>query len=498
MRKLLAILDRLHWLWLGLAAPFLLFPTPVRSLAMLVVPGFWLLHGIVTRRELLPVTPLNLPILLLAFMVLVSTWATYDLTVSLPKISGMVLGLGVYFAVVRESSMSTGWRWSLLAFLGLGVGVATLSFLGTQWTESKFLLFNPLTSRFPQLVAGLQGAEEGFHPNEVAGALLWVLPSMFTLSLSLLAFPQRCVSLRTQRSEAGQSPPSRISDSRSLSLLLGWLIRLVLWLSTLFVFIVFILTQSRGSYLALLVTGFVILFALLPTRGRVVLLGVSLLGGVILGLVFLRARSMGLGQGIPDYALIAWRSFLANNTFGLRIEIWSRALFALQDFSFTGMGMNTFRYVVHKIYPLFSVSKDIGHAHNEFLQVGLDLGIPGLIAFVALYIGAFWMLVDIWKATRTLAKHPSRSILAGVRRGTALSSVEGSQLLTPNFLTPNSQPAIRNLQHAAVLGLGGGIFAHLLYGLTDAIALGAKPGLLFWMLLGLIAGLYAQVSPSPE
>jgi hypothetical protein len=42
------------------------------------------------------------------------------------------------------------------------------------------------------------------------------------------------------------------------------------------------------------------------------------------------------------------------------------------------------------------------------------------------------------------------------------------------------------------LGLGGGLLAHLLYGLTDAVALGAKPGVLFWMLLGLIAGLHRQ------
>jgi putative inorganic carbon (HCO3(-)) transporter len=456
MFKLLTILDHLHWLWLGLAAPFLLFPTPLRSLAMLVVPGLWLLHGVVTRRELLPVTPLNLPVLLLAFMVLVSTWATYDLSVSLPKISGMVLGLGAYFAVVRESSVPSRWRWSLLAFLGLGLGVAALSFLGTQWTESKFLLFNPLTSRFPQLVAGLQGAEEGFHPNEVAGALLWVLPSMFTLSLSLQSSPQRRVLLPIQRTKAVQSDPEQEKD-RFAKKISAWTLRLVLWLSTLFVFIVFILTQSRGSYLALLVTGLVILFVLLPSRGRVVLLVVLLFGGVILGLVFLRARSIGLGQGIPDYALIAWRSFLANNTFGLRIEIWSRALFALQDFSFTGMGMNTFRYVVHKIYPLFSVSKDIGHAHNEFLQAGLDLGIPGLIAFVALYIGAFWMLAAVWKDVETF-----------------------------------------NVRRLTVFGLGGGLFAHLLYGLTDAIALGAKPGLLFWMLLGVIAGLYEQMIASPK
>ncbi len=32
--------------------------------------------------------------------------------------------------------------------------------------------------------------------------------------------------------------------------------------------------------------------------------------------------------------------------------------------------------------------------------------------------------------------------------------------------------------------------AQALYGLTDTVALGAKPGVLFWMLLGLVAGLY--------
>jgi len=123
--------------------------------------------------------------------------------------------------------------------------------------------------------------------------------------------------------------------------------------------------------------------------------------------------------------------------------------------------------VVPVLYPLFLVSPDvdIGHAHNEFLQAALDLGIPGLIAFVAIYIIAFWMLADIWKATR----HP--------------------QLNTDywSLFTGHS-----SLTRSLALGLGGGLLAHMLYGLTDAVALGAKPGVLFWMLLGLIAGLYEQ------
>ncbi len=52
-----------------------------------------------------------------------------------------------------------------------------------------------------------------------------------------------------------------------------------------------------------------------------------------------------------------------------------------------------------------------------------------------------------------------------------------------------------SLTRSLTLGLGGGLLAHLLYGLTDAVALGAKPGVLLWMLLGLIAGLHAQLGP---
>jgi putative inorganic carbon (HCO3(-)) transporter len=157
---------------------------------------------------------------------------------------------------------------------------------------------------------------------------------------------------------------------------------------------------------------------------------------------------------------LASNSGFSLNSLEARLEIWSRALYGLQDFSFTGMGMNTFRTVVHVLYPLFTISpeKDIGHAHNEFLQAGLDLGLPGLIAFLGVYMGAFWMLIGIWG-----------------QRG---RSNQGYFPL--------------NIHKVAVLGLGGGLLAHLIFGLIDAVPLGARSGFLFWASLGLISGLYLQ------
>ena len=138
------------------------------------------------------------------------------------------------------------------------------------------------------------------------------------------------------------------------------------------------------------------------------------------------------------------------------------------------------------LYPLFLMHPDvdIGHAHNEYLQAALDLGIPGLIAFIGLYIGAFWMLTDIWKA----ACHPPPNT-AKSPKGDNCEVPEGGSLRSPRRgLTIHYSLFTRSL----TLGLGGGLFAHLLYGLTDAVALGAKPGVLLWMLLGLIAGLHRQ------
>ncbi|MCX6035506.1 MAG: hypothetical protein NTV38_11115, partial [Chloroflexi bacterium] len=207
-------LDHLHWLWLALVAPFMLFPSPKRSLAMLVVPAVWLLHWFVVSWEqrttsrqvsiegrgrrspfrfllstlppfVLPLTPLNGSLLLMFCMVLVSLWATFDIGYSLPKISGMVVGFGVFFAVVREGERPRGWILGLLAFIGFGLGIAALGVFGTSWFSSKITLFNPIISHLPRLITGLQGAESGFHPNEVAGALIWVLPLMMAISVAL-------------------------------------------------------------------------------------------------------------------------------------------------------------------------------------------------------------------------------------------------------------------------------------------------------------------------
>jgi hypothetical protein len=39
------------------------------------------------------------------------------------------------------------------------------------------------------------------------------------------------------------------------------------------------------------------------------------------------------------------------------------------------------------------------------------------------------------------------------------------------------------------------MLAHQIFGLTDAFLLGTKPGVVMWMLMGLVTGLYLNMAP---
>lgn len=414
-----------RWTWMAgivlvLAAPFLLFPGGWRTLALLALPLIFLGNRLATGRFFRR-TPYDVAIALLLFMVLVSLYATYDITVSLPKISGVLLGITAMYTLVGFAHTQRRFHWTVLALLAAIAAFTALILLGTRW-GGKVPVLKELGARLPLIIQGLPGAEAGFHPNEVGGALTWLifLPPMIAVGLW---------SLR-------HSAYTAIAG-------------LVLWGMTAIMLLALLLTQSRSAWIGTAAGVGVLLF--LAGRWSRVLLLLGLIAVVVILVIVGPQQLTHIFDTREDPNL----GTVANINLKGRVEIWSRALYGLQDFPFTGMGMGTFRHVVHILYPLFLVSpdQDIGHAHNELLQAGLDLGLPGLIAFMAVQI------LGITLAYKTF--HAAAS------------------------------PLIR---WTAAGGLAG-LIAHDVYGITDAVALGAKPGLFFWLLLGLIAAGWALASP---
>lgn len=414
---LVAALPWLELLALAGTAPFLLFPTarPGWTAGALLTFVLFVLLRLIVRREPWPATPFNAALLLLALMIPVAVWASAMPELTLPKLTGLILGLAAFRAVaffVRDRR--TLW-WGVAAFAAIGLGIWSVGFLGTGW-PAKFAWFAPLVRRLPRGLAALPGAPDaGINANQLAGALMLYVP----VALGL----------------AGGWWRERKWALGMLALGLAGIAGATL-----------ILTQSRSGWLGAVV-GLVALATLAAwSTGR--------RPAQILAVVLPLALAAAVAAVILARPEIATRFINASrqseNEISLsgRPEIWSRALYAIQDFPFTGTGLGTFRRVMHLLYPLFTISPDIdiAHAHNLFLQVALDVGLPGLVAYLAM----LWLaLVVAWQAA-------ARGAAAG--RGLAL-------------------------------GLLAGLLALHTYGLADTIALGAKPGIAFWLALGLIAAL---------
>jgi putative inorganic carbon (HCO3(-)) transporter len=135
-------------------------------------------------------------------------------------------------------------------------------------------------------------------------------------------------------------------------------------LLTLWLLPIIVITGSRGSLMAMMIVAPLLLMLRWP---RLLYLLPLLLIALALDIYFTDANLLDLLS-----------SGSATSGFDERVEIWQRALFAIQDFSFTGVGLGMFNRVIPLLYPYFLIAPDldIPDAHNLLLQVGVDLGMP--------------------------------------------------------------------------------------------------------------------------
>ena len=363
-------------------------------------------------------TPLDAPISVLVLMVPVSLWASFDWRFSLAKAVVLLASVAIFYGLVAYASSRKRFRTAVASYLTLGLLVAIVCLLGTDWLPKNPFL-SRITSHLPRSFRGWPGAEVGFHPNEVAGVLLLFVPLQWALAL-------------------------RLANN---GLLLSWygsalVFSGVVCTSTL------VLTQSRGALLGLAVA----VVTIAAWRNRRVRLFV-----IVLCLAVLLAAAIG-GLDVVHLTLrrgIA-RQVLGRSNWDFRVKVWRAAWWGIQDFPFTGMGLGTFRRVARVLYPvaISPPNYDIAHAHNGFLQAALDLGVPGLLAYTGLWSVAAYM---VWT-----------------------SQVRGE-----------------DWQRAAALGLGGCMMSSFVFNLLDTVALGAKGGAPWWMMLGLVASLYRLVLSLP-
>jgi len=209
----------------------------------------------------------------------------------------------------------------------------------------------------------------------------------------------------------------------------------------------FIPIQSVGGYLALAIG--LLLLAVLLNRWFLVVPVLAVLGSIVL------IRRLGVTQ-VADF-LIATDPLSQS---GVRHGIWARVLYMIQGSPHAGIGLGTFRKVALMMYPIFFSPSWGTHAHNLFLQVAVDLGLPGLVAFSGLFSGASIIAWRAYRAFGAQGKTPLRALAAGL------------------------------LCSLLVIGI---------HGLVDVVIWDAKSAIIPWCIMGLTIALYRvlEIQSSP-
>ena len=325
-------------------------------------PIRWLAYGKPGRR-----TPVDIGVVTLIFTIPVTLWVTAFPQTTHVQVYRLLLGILFFYSIINWTRTPKHLSLVVIGTLVVGLILAFGSLISVQWVTSK-LAFIPagIYLRFTQLVS------DTVNPNVMAGSIILVLP----VAISILLFARKTGSWGMQ-----------IFAFSSLVACSG----------------ILLLTQSRSALIALaLATALIVLL-----RWR---WGWTFIIGAAAIVILLYQSDLFLQQNLPA------ESMVSAETLGLegRIEIWSRAIYAIQDFSFTGIGMGSFTTVIDLLYPLFlSAPGKIEHAHNLILQVAVDLGIPGLIAWLSILFGVTLTAWQLFRHGKNNGDHWAAALGAG-------------------------------------------------------------------------------------
>lgn len=357
------ILSMEIWL-IGLAILIGMLYSPT-LIAAPMIGLFYALLRLVVEKRLPGPTPADIALGLLIILLFINLALSPTREQSMTAVLRMLGGVALYFAVVHWAQTSMRIKY-LVAITGIAaLGLCFLSLFAASWVSYK-LFFVPIFvyDYLPKIIS------DPIHPNVLAGSLIAIIP--LGLAIPLFNFRK-------------SSPIER------------WMYPVILIITV----GVLLLTQSRSAILALLLAILIVLilrskwFWLLPALG---------IGGAASLVIF-------FGMANIKMQLV---EFISLAGLAQRSDIWHRTLYMIQDFPLTGVSMGNFPDAFQIFYPMaLNPDRLLPHAHNIFLQVGADLGIPGLVLWLGVLITTF---VAAWKVFRT-ARRWQQPWLAAIGAG---------------------------------------------------------------------------------
>ena len=153
-----------------------------------------------------------------------------------------------------------------------------------------------------------------------------------------------------------------------------------------FIMMAVLFSQSRGGAITMvLVMGFLLLALPLERKSKIWLTGCILLLTTVYG-------------SAVGFTAVFDRFLLIQGSGTARLDIWFASLPMLYDHLITGIGLNSYQVLSSVYLKGFPESFLYDRAHNEYLELTIELGIPiALLFFSTLFIGMLLQLKWLWQ-----------------------------------------------------------------------------------------------------
>jgi O-antigen ligase len=387
-------------------------PLDTGQVMLALTIGSWLLRGLARREINIPFVPLLWPLTIFVGWATISLlWApSYEYAV--PEVIKWIEIILVMLMVVDARDRWSA-SWVIAGVLASGVFQASLGI----W-QYGLRGIGPETFRISGHLYRAYGTFE--QPNPYAGYIGLIWPIAAGLLIGQIS------NLKSQ------------IRSATCALLLAICVLLLV--------AALVFSWSRGAWMGAL-AAVVVMAAALPRRvwlgvGGVALAIAMLLSANTIGLLpnAIRSRLTDFTQQVQVFDVRGVGINDANYAVLERLAHWQAAGEMIRYHPWTGVGFSNYE-PTYAHYALMNWPISLGHAHNYYLNVTAELGIPGLLAYLLMW-GAI-----LWQTVRALRRG------SGWQRGLALGLLGAWTHLSVHHLFDNLYVNNTHLLFGALLGV---------------------------------------------
>jgi len=310
-----------------------------------------------TRGGTFRLTPVDLALALFLFSAVLGVWPAYDHSTCWDTLIVLVAGFLLY-ALISRWAISHRW-WRIVATFIVLTSVLLSLYFVTQYAYFGYPEKVGAISRLGALIGQFVPPTVVWAP--VANSIATFLEGGLFLAVALVL---------TQKRWAW-----RIGGAIGVGLIA----------------LALLMSASRGAWLAVLVTS-VLWLALHCRPARVV----AIAGGVLaLGLVIyvVARRDIMVLDDIPIVNRTLAPLFIRPD----RLDVYRNSVYLIQDLPLTGIGLGGQFAMLLSKYALLIQVPFLTYSHNLYLEVWLEQGLLGGVAWL-------WLMAALYQAARTAAK----------------------------------------------------------------------------------------------